>query len=90
MPSPRFDEAAVDTPPRVRLVDEAIEHYVAWREECAAVRAGYEYWSHESGADRMMWFAAYKAALDREECAAELYALSVRRLGRFLWPGSEP
>jgi hypothetical protein len=24
-----------------------------------------------------MWFAAYNAALDREECAAELYALTV-------------
>jgi hypothetical protein len=52
------------------VVDEATEHYVAWREECAAVRAGYEYWSRGSGADRTMWFAAYNAALDREECAA--------------------
>jgi hypothetical protein len=56
MPSPRFDGAAVDTPFPIRLVDEATEHYVAWREECAAVRAGY---------------------LDREECAAEPYALTV-------------
>jgi hypothetical protein len=53
-------------------VDEATERYVAWREECAAVRPGYEYGSRGSGADRTIWFAAYDAELDREERAAEL------------------
>jgi hypothetical protein len=67
-----------------RLTDEAIERYVEWREECDAVRATYERSSRTAGVDRTMWFAAYNAALDREECAAGAFAASVRRLGRFL------
>ncbi len=77
-------ETGADTAARTRLVDEAIERYVAWREECEAARAGYEAWSGATGTERVLRFAAFNAALDREECAAGLYAASIRRLSRFL------
>jgi hypothetical protein len=81
-----LDGAAVDTAAAARLADETIERYVAWREESAAVRLGYGQWSSAAWAERAGCFAAYTAALDREGCAAEAYAESVRRLSRFLWP----
>ena len=42
-------------------------------------------WSSAVRAERAMCFADYSAALDREGCAADAYAESVRRLSRFLW-----
>jgi hypothetical protein len=82
-------ETAAERATGTKLVDEAIERYVAWREECQAATAGYEAWSYAAGAERVLWFAAYNAALDREECAAGLYATSVNRLSRFLRPNPE-
>jgi hypothetical protein len=59
---------------RQRLVDEAIERYIDWREACGAVQHAYEQWSHAPACERALSFAAYRAALDREEAAATLYA----------------
>jgi hypothetical protein len=73
-----------------RLVDEVIDRYVAWREECETVRAGYEAWCSGAEEERTIRFAVYNMALDREEWAARLYAKSTQRLGRFLWPDFEP
>ena len=81
-----IDGATVDCPAATPLVDEMIERYVAWREECTAVTAGYGRWSTAVRAERALGFAAYSAALDREGCAAERYAASVKRLRQFLWP----
>lgn len=81
-----LDGAPVDTAASTRLVGETIERYVAWREESAAVRAGYDQWLSAARAERAFCFAAYGAALDREECAARLHADSVKRLNRFPWP----
>jgi hypothetical protein len=80
----------VDTEGGARLVDEVIERYVAWREECEAVTAGYEAWSSGAEGERTIRFAAYTVALDREECAAGLYAESIGRLRRLLSPHLEP
>jgi hypothetical protein len=79
-----FDGTAVDTAAATRLVNETIERYAAWCEKSAAVRVGYGQWSSAVRAERAICFAAYTAALDREGCAAEAYAESVRRLSRFL------
>jgi hypothetical protein len=57
----------------VHLVDALIEHYVSWREECAAVTSSYENWSRAESGDRALAFSAYVAALDREELAAATY-----------------
>jgi hypothetical protein len=44
-------------------VDEVIERYVAWREECEAVRAGYAAWSSRAEGERTIRFAVYNAAV---------------------------
>jgi hypothetical protein len=57
-----------------QLVDEAIGAYVDWREECAGVWDAYERWAHAPRVDAAGTFSAYRAALDREECASHAYA----------------
>jgi hypothetical protein len=64
-----------------RLVDEAIEAYVDWREECAEVWSAYERWASASVADAAPAFSAYRAALDREESASDAYADLLQRIG---------
>jgi hypothetical protein len=76
--------------PVVRLVDEVIDRYVDWREECAEVSAAYARWSGAGSGTPEALFAAYSASLDREQVAAELYAVSIVRLARFLWAEPEP
>jgi hypothetical protein len=57
-----------------QLVDEAMDAYVDWREECAKVWAAYERWASAPKPDTAGAFSAYRAALDREECASHAYA----------------
>jgi hypothetical protein len=63
-----------------RLIDETVEAYVDWREESAAVWDAYERWDWASAADARLAFAAYCAAVDREERASSVYADLARRL----------
>jgi hypothetical protein len=56
------------------VVDHLLECYVAWREECRAVRVAYEEWAPSSGRDSDLMYAAYRAALDQEEESARVYA----------------
>ena len=83
-------ETEVRTAAGNRLVDEVIDRYVAWRAECEAVSAAYQVCSSETGSERVLWFAAFNAALDREECAAEVYYACITRLSWFLWANPEP
>ena len=62
-----------------RLGDALIDLYVEWREECSAVQLAYERWHRASRGDRAAAFAAYSAALDREERASNLYADLIRQ-----------
>jgi hypothetical protein len=62
------------------LVDRMIELYCDWRTECAEVQAAYDRSLDCSPADRAAAFAAYTAALDREELACASYAAQVRLL----------
>ena len=60
-----------------------IDLYVDWREECAEVQAAYDRWSEAQKNERAHAFAAYRAALDREERASEVYAQLVDRVSGF-------
>ena len=62
------------------LGDALIDLYVDWREECAAVHSTYECWRRAPKHDTAAAFAAYSAALDREERAGNVYAALVRRV----------
>jgi hypothetical protein len=64
----------------VWLADDYLESYICWREECVAVRHAYALWRIAERPDRAMAFAAYGAALDREEQAARLLRERIERL----------
>lgn len=62
------------------LIDEAMERYVEWREECAAVYDAYANWTSAPMEEADLPFAAYSAALDREQSAATVYGRALARL----------
>jgi hypothetical protein len=62
------------------LVDEMIELYCGWRIGCAQVRAAYERLCDAPASDRTVAFAAYIAALDREQSACEDYSEQIRAI----------
>jgi hypothetical protein len=66
---------------RRNTVDLAVDAYVAWRQECVAVRAAYLTWRRAGPAETAHGFDAYEAALYREEVAANVYAKRVGRVG---------
>jgi hypothetical protein len=55
-----------------------IELYCEWRTGCSEVRAAYEWFCDAPAPDRAAAFAAYAAALDREQSVCESYAAQVR------------
>lgn len=59
--------------PSRQLVDAVMDRYVAWREESVRVDTAYANWRGAPSGDRPLLFAAYLAALDREETAATDY-----------------
>ena len=63
---------------RPELVDRMIDLYCDWRSESAAVEAAYQRFSDAAGSERAVAFAAYMAALDREESACASYAEQIR------------
>jgi hypothetical protein len=65
---------------RPELVDRMIELYCDWRTACWDVRAAYERFLDAAPCDRAVAFAAYGAALDREESSCESYAAQVRAI----------
>jgi hypothetical protein len=71
-----------------RLVDDAIDSYVCWRERRAEVWETYERWSTGYPLNRSEAFAEYWGALNREELAATRYADRVARLTISLAAGS--
>jgi hypothetical protein len=70
-----------------RLVDEAVVAYVEWREESGAVWVAYGRWASAPAEDAGHAHAAYRAALDREEAAAQVYANLIESVGELLRPG---
>jgi hypothetical protein len=67
------------SPPSRILIDDALDGYVAWREENATVEAAYRNWLRAGREERALAFAAYSAALDREEYAAAEYQRLIER-----------
>ena len=65
---------------RPDLVDRMIDSYCDWRTGCAEVHAAYDRFCRAAPGDRALAFAAFAAALDREQCACESYAAHVRLL----------
>jgi hypothetical protein len=60
--------------PRDRFADAAFQHYLDWREASAACESAYRRWATTDVArDARLAFAAYTAALDREQQAAAQY-----------------
>jgi hypothetical protein len=71
---------AVDSHIRPDLIDTMMDIYCEWRTECKEVQAAYDRLSHAEPSDRAAAFAAYMAALDREESACGAYASYIRML----------
>ena len=65
---------------RRQCVDELMDHYVSWRESCAAVAAAYENWRYAKRQDQKLASGVYVASLDREEQAARAYQAAIARL----------
>ena len=64
----------VRTQIRAELIDEVMDRYLDWREQCVALRKAYERWSNRTVSDQRWAFEAYRAALDLEEHASYVYA----------------
>jgi hypothetical protein len=60
------------------LVDNLVDEYVRWREECLTVRRAYDFWRVAPPPERPLAHAAYLAALDREGEAAATYERCVQ------------
>jgi hypothetical protein len=71
---------AVDSQIRPDLIDTMMDLYCEWRTECKAVQAAWEWASRAAACDRTSAFAAYTAALDREESACQAYAAHIVRI----------
>ena len=63
----------VASPASTVLIDAVLDGYGAWREENAAAETAYRNWLRAGRGERGLAFAAYSAALDREELAAADY-----------------
>jgi hypothetical protein len=61
------------------VIDDVMDAYVEWREESAEVEYAYHRWSVAPPPDAALAFAAYVAALDREDRASMSYAQVIRR-----------
>ena len=67
-----------------QIVDDAVIAYVEWREERIEVWNAYGSWASAPPEDVRRAHAAYRAALDREEAAAMVYAGLMRRVGHLV------
>jgi hypothetical protein len=63
---------------RPELIDQMIDLYCDWRTACSEVQVSYRRFSAAPPADRAVAFAAYAAALDREQSACDSYAAQIR------------
>jgi hypothetical protein len=80
---------ALDSHIRPDLIDTMMDLYCEWRTECKEVEAAYQRVSGATASDRTAAYAAYTAALDREESACREYEAHIRMITsrRTLDPG---
>jgi hypothetical protein len=64
---------------RKRYVDELVDHYVSWREACAAVASAHADWKRAGRHEHKLAHSDYVAALDHEEDAATVYQRAVEQ-----------
>ena len=64
------------------LQDEFVECYGRWREESISVRVSYDRWRDAEPDLEPLAYAAYVAALDREERAADVHRECADRIAR--------
>jgi hypothetical protein len=76
----RRAQAAPAAAPSRSLVDEFLDSWVRWREACEDVRSAYERWGKCEAPQRGLAFASYRAALEREDHAANLHAIWTDRV----------
>jgi hypothetical protein len=62
------------------LADEAFHAYLEWLDESEAVWDAYDRWASAARADAGLAFGAYRAALEREEHASDVYATLMTQL----------
>jgi hypothetical protein len=84
----RFQRCHFDAWLRDQLIDEILARYLDWRAEAEAVDAAYGVWSRAPQAEGALAFAAYGAAVDREERAATVYRSVIDRIEQ-LFGGEE-
>jgi hypothetical protein len=84
----RFQRRRFDAWLCEQLVDEMLARYLDWRAEAEAVDAAYGVWSRAPQAEGALAFAAYGAAVDREERAATVYRSVIDRIEQ-LFGGEE-
>jgi hypothetical protein len=82
-------KATLETPRRRRLVNAAMDAYLDWRDQCAAVSGAYRRWADSGEAGVASAWRAYETALDREEHASARYDEVVRRIGDLGAPESD-
>ena len=70
-----------------QIVDDAVISYVEWREECMEVWNAYGWWASAPLEEVRRAHAAYRAALDREEAAANVYVRLMKRVGHLVETG---
>ena len=61
-------------------VDALFDTYLEWRDESKAVERAYERWTESEGGERHLAYAVYRAALEREEKAADVYEVAAMEL----------
>jgi hypothetical protein len=62
------------------LLDEMLDAYIAWREECVSVHDRYRWSQTAPEPDDRLAYVAYRAALEREEQAANVYERVLERV----------
>jgi hypothetical protein len=67
-------------PGQQQIVNELLVAYIEWREESAGVWDAYRSWASAPADDAAGAYAAYEAALDREEAATNAYAELIERV----------
>jgi hypothetical protein len=66
---------------RRQMVDGLVDAHLDWRHDCVLLQGAYSAWAHASAADAALTFKGYQAAMDREECTANAYAVLVLSFG---------
>jgi hypothetical protein len=79
----------IELPWHQRLVDDMVDAYARWRQECKAVQAAYDQWSNATAEDELLAFGAYETALDKEERSSRDYEELLQRVLSFVVPDQE-